>query len=361
MISINCTNCQALLEMDDAFAGGACRCQYCGTIQTVPSHLKGSGDAPAAPPQPSYRRTGRHGGTGLDELPDTVSGQGLSAADLQAGIYGGHAGTATAAPAPVDYARPQTRRKGNKTLLWVLIGVGALAILALAAWLAIPIGPAPIVKPGTSTRTVPGPVVVGGGGTEQSVTAGPVDDGADASVPQSPHFLGLDLRNASGVVYVLDRGSATAQNFDALKAATYRSVESLGSGKKFAILFWDTESSQGVGYPDAGLAEATTANVEAAALRFEDVVGWGRTDPVAALQRAAERKPSDVIFVTGKADDLPEELTATVEQLFKGTAHVHTVALVEDYGAVLQQMKDKTGGTYKVVSAPELGRFAKPD
>ena len=40
MISITCTHCKTLLEMDDAFAGGVCRCQHCGTIQTVPSQLK---------------------------------------------------------------------------------------------------------------------------------------------------------------------------------------------------------------------------------------------------------------------------------------------------------------------------------
>ena len=40
MISVICTQCRARLEMDDAFAGGVCRCQYCGTIQTVPSLSK---------------------------------------------------------------------------------------------------------------------------------------------------------------------------------------------------------------------------------------------------------------------------------------------------------------------------------
>ncbi len=45
MISITCTHCKTLLEMDDAFAGGVCRCQHCGTIQTVPSQLK----RPASP------------------------------------------------------------------------------------------------------------------------------------------------------------------------------------------------------------------------------------------------------------------------------------------------------------------------
>ena len=47
MIRITCTNCKAQLSIDEAFAGGVCRCQHCGTIQTVPKHMKESA-APAA-------------------------------------------------------------------------------------------------------------------------------------------------------------------------------------------------------------------------------------------------------------------------------------------------------------------------
>ncbi len=43
------------MTLDDGFAGGVCRCQACGTIQKVPAHLKGSGDAP--PPSPEADTT----------------------------------------------------------------------------------------------------------------------------------------------------------------------------------------------------------------------------------------------------------------------------------------------------------------
>src|SRR5215208_3688540 len=58
MIRLICTNCKATLEMDDAFAGGVCRCQYCGTIQTVPSSLKKNGrsGAPAPASKTLYQR-----------------------------------------------------------------------------------------------------------------------------------------------------------------------------------------------------------------------------------------------------------------------------------------------------------------
>ena len=45
MIAIACTACKKVMTIDDAFAGGVCRCTNCGTIQTVPVHLKGNADA----------------------------------------------------------------------------------------------------------------------------------------------------------------------------------------------------------------------------------------------------------------------------------------------------------------------------
>ena len=49
MISLACTSCKQVLQIDDAFAGGVCRCQHCGTIQTVPASLKRGGVKSVAP------------------------------------------------------------------------------------------------------------------------------------------------------------------------------------------------------------------------------------------------------------------------------------------------------------------------
>jgi hypothetical protein len=47
MIQIICTNCKTELLLDDAFAGGVCRCQHCGAIQKVPANAKPAGTAPS--------------------------------------------------------------------------------------------------------------------------------------------------------------------------------------------------------------------------------------------------------------------------------------------------------------------------
>src|SRR5207248_1914654 len=86
MISLTCTHCKAVLTIDDAFAGGACRCQHCGTIQTVPTKLKGSaaGAHVATPGKTLYRNKARgSSGTGLDDLADAVLSSGLSSEMLR--------------------------------------------------------------------------------------------------------------------------------------------------------------------------------------------------------------------------------------------------------------------------------------
>lgn len=58
MIQLECSNCRADLSIDDAFAGGVCRCQHCGTIQTVPKR-GAAASAAAASPQALFKRKAR--------------------------------------------------------------------------------------------------------------------------------------------------------------------------------------------------------------------------------------------------------------------------------------------------------------
>src|SRR5688500_11236391 len=91
MITITCTNCQASLTMDEAFAGGVCRCQHCGTIQTVPKSAR-SGVASGAAVQVGSKTLWKQktasdttACTGLDDLADIVASSGLAGSGLQSG------------------------------------------------------------------------------------------------------------------------------------------------------------------------------------------------------------------------------------------------------------------------------------
>ena len=87
MITITCTSCKKTLSIDDAFAGAVCRCQFCGTIQTVPA--KGAAQKAAAGAAKGSKTLFENkarvpgSGSGLDELADIVHSSGLSDSRLR--------------------------------------------------------------------------------------------------------------------------------------------------------------------------------------------------------------------------------------------------------------------------------------
>src|ERR1700722_19303356 len=131
MIRITCTSCKNVLSIDDAFAGGVCRCQHCGTIQTVPAHLKGSAEKAAAaqasevaagtrPPKmlyKSYARAAVGSGSGLDDLANLVASSGLSDPNLS-----------KTRKAPTRTAVKTPAQKKNQTM--ILLG-GASAVIVV--------------------------------------------------------------------------------------------------------------------------------------------------------------------------------------------------------------------------------------
>jgi hypothetical protein len=362
MISVNCSQCRATLEMDDAFAGGVCRCHYCGTIQTVPSNAKrigqapavrvapagqnGSGEAPAAPPPPP----GHADGDGLNALADAIAGNG-------AGRAGAHAPPAQ----PVDYARPPRQRS---LLIPIAIGLAVLVLLMCGLLGYLLVGRTVVVTGGTGTG---GP---GAGGTGTGGTVGP-QGGADiapvppggggtpVATPAAPHYLGIDLSNATTVVYILDRGHATAELFDTLKEATYRSLATLKPGQNFQIMFWDKPDDRAA-YPADGPVAVSQQEIEAAREKFAELVAGGRATAEGAVARAAASKPDVIVLVTAKSFDLDEGLVRVVQQATAGTGtKVHTVALGGDDGNnVLKNIASKTKGEFKVVTAPELRAYS---
>jgi hypothetical protein len=133
MITIACTNCKTVLTMDEAFAGGVCRCQHCGTIQTVPSHLK-HGAAAGTPAGQAvgaskslYQQTRAHtdAASGLEALGDAVTSSGLGSGRLKAPPR-----VNPPAGASIDRAPAEPRAK-NPLLVPLVIAVGVLVLLVI--------------------------------------------------------------------------------------------------------------------------------------------------------------------------------------------------------------------------------------
>src|SRR3954447_15196584 len=126
MIHLTCTKCRARLEIDDAFAGGVCRCQHCGTIQTVPAHAKDRAGAtqPVAGSKAIYHRGGKSpdASDSLDELAGAVASSGLSGSGLTSRRL-------TRRP-PSD-----TEEKSSMKLIFALVGGVILVLVIVIIWL----------------------------------------------------------------------------------------------------------------------------------------------------------------------------------------------------------------------------------
>ena len=131
MISLTCTSCKRSLEIDDAFAGGVCRCQFCGTIQTVPASLK-QGGRPATPvgKSPGTQKT-------LYEKQTAATARGATST----GVPPETPPTLAAEPRAVRSALPPaTSAAASRKNHWVIgisIGVAAACLIGVIVWIAM--------------------------------------------------------------------------------------------------------------------------------------------------------------------------------------------------------------------------------
>lgn len=349
MITLICTKCKATLEMDDAFAGGVCRCQYCGTIQTVPSHLKASarGAAVGASSQKALYSTKAAAGaglpsSGLDELANVVASSGLAS-----GLA-----NRTATPQQPDYnARPAVPAAKNKTPL--MIGLGALVavLIGVIVFLVINRGKDPAPTPAANTNTGPGPVP-----TPSQVNPNKTNE-------SGPNFLGIPLEGGR-VVFLLDRGQSSRDVLDPLKAALYQSLESLGADRDFQVMFWTIPASESdkpnpneFAYPKNGVAKANADRIDECRKTFEDLTTSGRTDIGPVITEAMKRNPQVIVIATAKGINLDDTVVTQVEKARGGKkVAIHTIDLTStaDGKAVLEAIANKSGGKFKHVEPSVL-------
>jgi len=328
MIEIACTSCKRVLNVDDAFAGGVCRCQYCGAIQTVAA--KGSAQKAAAGAgkgsktlfENKARGAGAGSGSGLEDLADIVqSSSGLSDSRLRK------------PPSTLPAARGQN--------LAPVLGLAAAVILILLVVVLVLVFRNPATP--TPISTLPNPATIAPAPT-------PSPD-----KPAAASFCGIPI-DQPVVVYVIDNGASSADVFDAVKSALFKSIESLGPDRQFQVLFWNPDTST---FPADHTTFAVKANIDVARKKLQDVTAAGATDPLAVLKTAFADEPGQVILVTAKAGDLDDSLVDQVIQLRGNSkARIDCVAINGvPADKVLARIAAKTGGTFVPLPEAQLNGF----
>jgi hypothetical protein len=322
MIRISCTNCKTVLTIDDAFAGGVCRCQYCGTIQTVPAQGKsvavGSAGQSMGGGKQLYQNDARSG-TGLDDLAGIVASSGLTSGRLT--------------------RKPPASKAPARNMLPIYIGVGAVIALLVAVIIILAMRSGSTAAPGSSNA-----------GENAQNSAG--NGNSPAVTASTPNFCGTKL-DASTVIYLIDCGSATQDYFGDLKEATIKSVATLGSEHKFAILFWNNGTDSA--YPENSTTYANKENIDAARRAIEDLPAEGQTDVLPALKIAVGLHPDVIVLATGKGWDLDDKwLTGVMTARGASPVRIDAFNLGSNESPPLKSLATKTGGTYRDLSKADL-------
>ena len=328
MIRLTCNRCNAALQIDDAFAGSTCRCQHCGTIQTVPTPQSG-GKRPASPTSSTsrtlYAESRRStAGSGLDQLAEVVT----SSSGLRQARRSGAPAPPPGAEQPPAGAGDRSQRTSLLILLGAIVGVAVGGAAVVMLW-------------------------------KETPAAAPVAHEPAAPVVVAPSFCGLQL-NESPVVYLIDRGSSARESLGYVIDATLKSARTLGRDRKFQVLFWDN-GQEPISYPPTSPGFATDEIIAAAGRAMESATPFGRSDAAPAVRRASVVNPATVVLISAKGWELDESFVQSVlAARGQATFRIHAVSIGgSDSGEAMEKLAHATGGQYKPVTIAELNQFAR--
>ena len=358
MIRITCTNCKAELSIDDAFAGGVCRCQFCGTIQTVPKRLKNGAAATGVAVKAAGAKVSSKGksgskidtglSSGLDALAEVLASSNLTGS----GLTSSNPRRSQLTVSDREFTAPTPRN--NKTMP-LLVGGGIVIILLLGVVIGL------LVKGGSDKPGDSQPQQVSSNNVGQpAVAPSKVDELPVPVIPlpptppkiEGPAFFGVKLDEPS-VIFILDRGTSTRDSFEFMKTACLNALDALKPQQKYQVIFWKIDKDLIV-VPKNLTPAGDLIEVKRSGVALDEVNSYGVSDVRPALEKAFSENPAAIVIATGKAVD--DSFTRSVmDARNNANIKVHCISLVEPQSNnAMADVARRTGGTFKFVSLAEL-------
>ena len=324
-MKIRCTKCTKRISIDEAFAGGVCRCPYCSTLVFIAG---GFGPVPGARPVTPTSR------------PMTPGEAAAAPEDLEAHARDwGQEEIPTADPVKIQ---------GIFTI--VLLALLLVMVAALAVGLAI------MVSSEGDRNGVGGPGVGGPGAGGPSASRPVVVLPPLAANPFLPSSAGPavagDMRVESPVVYVLDAGGSMREAYGFAMVMTGASIRSLGSRQCNIVVCLEVKDRKWSPKSRAG----GKAGAAAARQFMEGVIPGGATDVSRAFRTALAMKPRTIVLFARK---YIEGLEAMGGKAREQGVRVVAVSLdsVPDVAEAMAGLAGAAGGQARAYSLSELAGF----
>lgn len=299
-LKIRCQQCSKKISIDEAFAGGVCRCPYCSAITMVPGDI-----------------TQATGG----ERPDRPLAPGMTQPERPP--------APTAAPSPAPAAPAGHREMPTARPIFVQ-GVVTMVMISLLVLMVV----ISIAWSIYYFRTPTGPG--GGGGGAGPTTTGSTGGGESFGERKSA-LAGMKVQ--SPVVYVLDAGSGMRDFLDPANMLIQHSVRSLGDAGRFNLLV-PTETglkSLSTGWVAGG--EGGVRQVR----EFLTMQAAGVTDLQAATVQGLGQLPKTLVLLAAKR---VEDAPAVLEKAKAAGAAITSVGFggASELAMEQQRLAEQTGG-----------------
>ena len=164
--------------------------------------------------------------------------------------------------------------------------------------------PQPVDLTGLSTTlasAAPSAILTGTGAPTTSSILAAAPGRADRPVAAAS-FAGLRSQAATRVVYVVDGSGAVVSSFSFIQSKLTQSIDRLGSGQRFNVVFFKDRTDRAEGDPPYEMLTpeapipAVPANQASAASWIDTVRPAGRSDPLDGLRPALAMQP-DLVFL----------------------------------------------------------------
>jgi len=312
-LKIRCTGCKKRISVDEAFAGGVCRCPYCSEIVNVPGGEMGG--ARVRPAEPGGR-------------PDSPAGT-IERPDSPAAAVSPSVPAAAAAPKPehIPVARP------------VMIQ-GILAIVFLAAFVVMAGAVAfvlykQLTKPPEIVPTPPPPA------------RNPFEGARVGAVA----IIGIEI--APPALYLVDGGGSMSDSISYAQKMVRMSLRTFKEGQVNVLVLTD----EGVKRANESFMPAVGAEEKVKAL-FAETHGRGATNLQQGVMEALDAKPATLVVMAAKGlgDDA---IAAIVAKAKESKTVVHCIVLMEgeDIAKSMTDLATRTGGQCKAFSVAQLGQW----
>ncbi|MCE5277666.1 MAG: hypothetical protein ABFD92_02600 [Planctomycetaceae bacterium] len=273
-MKIRCTECKKRIAIDEAFAGGICRCPYCRALVPVPGMVDTTKTV-ARPAAPGAR--------------PGAPGSRPAAPGTGAAVAGRKPVAATAAGA-VDASEVPEAQRVLLQGVTAMVMLGALVVLlGFGVWIVVSIvnPPPPPPPPGATP------------------------DNLNPFLPKSAPAVADDVAIKAPVVYIVD-GAGSMSLDSALVFAcdmTRVSMQSLDGGQ-FSIVA--CQAKEDLVLPNSPV-KADKAGLAAAGMFLVSIEPNGMTDLGRAMQKALFFKPQTVVVLTRKGSETLQPLTDTIK------------------------------------------------